>query len=220
MPIMGKPSKLLREWCRDGRDTLDRLVGVAMVRQLKGAQVNEWERRAQSQRDACLQACGHLDNSLRFRLVELFEFATASVSRAARAWQMSALELASSQLDPGRLSQAARAGITALESHAAALDRKSLPKAPVKSSPKAQVPSSRIISGRVAVERYHVSSKTLLRRIQEKKLTDHRPKGHKKNAALQLDEAEVAAKFERKLGQSKVTRGQIEDNRATTRPTP
>ncbi len=58
-----------------------------------------------------------------------------------------------------------------------------------------------LISVAVAEQRYHLSRKTLYRRIAEGRLTDHREPGHATNAPLMLCENEVAQYWEKKHGQ-------------------
>ncbi len=55
--------------------------------------------------------------------------------------------------------------------------------------------SKRIITATVAAQRYHVDAETIGRHVRSETLTDYRPSGHARNAALLVDENEVARRW-------------------------
>ncbi len=62
-------------------------------------------------------------------------------------------------------------------------------------------PPMAFISAAVTEQRYHLSRKTLYRRIAERRLTDHREPGHATNAPLMLCENEIEQYWGKKHGQ-------------------
>ena len=55
-----------------------------------------------------------------------------------------------------------------------------------------------IITAAVAEDRYQVRGDKIGRHVRAADLVDHRPRGHAKNAPLQVDEHEIARRWTRK----------------------